>query len=153
LFTGGTVGRTLTIRNTGGSDLVWEIGLDFSAGLVGADAGPEAAPSTAVGGRTLEDIRDALDAQFATVTNAIPNRFNFAEGETGIGISDGGGDMYDGGNFLETNLGGPVVYSNGPVVNSTVFGPGGRYFTRKYPGLFVLVADLHGVDFFDIYGN
>src|SRR6185369_10520343 len=74
------------------------------------------------------------------------------EGETGNNIGDGGFDMYDGGNFLMTELG-LLDYSNGVIVNSSFFGAGGRYFTRKYPGLFVLAADHGGISSFAIQGN
>ncbi len=53
--------------------------------------------------------------------------------------------MYDSGNVLADELGGPIPYQDGLVVNSEAFGSGGRYFTRKHPGLFVLVADVAGV--------
>src|SRR5207244_3151130 len=82
---------------------------------------------------------------FGAVTSVIPNRFDFYEGETGNEIGDGGDDMYDGGNLLSTDLGGALDYSNGIIVDNAVFGSGGRYFTRTYPGLFVLAGDLDGV--------
>lgn len=103
--------------------------------------------------RPLEDILQALDANFAQVTAAIPNFFDFSEGIVGQAIGDGGNDMYDGGNFLGTDLGSALDYSDGVIRTSPWVGPGGRYFTRKYPGLFVLVADLDGPSEFVIFGN
>ncbi|MBI4231006.1 MAG: choice-of-anchor D domain-containing protein [Planctomycetes bacterium] len=190
LFTGETASRTLTIQNTGGSDLTWEISLDFASGARVVGTSPTFTSSLAAtgskeagtspsdppgpggvhvmeglddpdgtatvqqgGGRPLEEVLAALNASFASVTGAIPNRFDFSEGETGTYINDGGNDMYDGGNFLGTNLGGPIPYSNDLIVGSAPFGPGGRHFTRKYPGLFVLAADMQGVDAFTISGN
>ncbi len=131
---GGTSASTLTIENTGGSDLLWRV----SAGAAVV---------------TLEDVLSALDRGFSSVTAAIPNRYDFSEGEFGYSIGDGGGDMYDDGNYLGTNLGGSLPYSDGAIASSPYLGSGGRYFTRKYPGLFVLVADLQGVSSFTIDGN
>ncbi|MGH7725877.1 MAG: choice-of-anchor D domain-containing protein [Candidatus Eiseniibacteriota bacterium] len=102
---------------------------------------------------SLEDVLHALDANFAQVTALIPNRFDFSEGVNGTGIGDGGNDMYDFGNLLGTNLGSALEYSDGVIRTSPFVGPGGRYFTRKYPGLFVFVADLDGATNFDITGN
>jgi subtilisin family serine protease len=103
--------------------------------------------------QTLEDLFLALENNSAEITSRIPNRFDFFQGETGISIFDGGGDMYDGGNFLRTSLGGPLQYTNGPIVADPALGAQGRYFTRKYPGLFVMVADIDGLQYFDITGN
>jgi YVTN family beta-propeller protein len=61
--------------------------------------------------------------------------------------------MYDGGNYMSTNSGWDIEYSNDTIVNSAYFGSDGRYFTRKYPGLLVLAADMEGVDYFQIAGN
>jgi subtilisin family serine protease len=110
-------------------------------------------PPVPVDATSLETILASLDANFGDVTAAIPNRFDFFDGKVSDGILDGGYDMYDGGNYLSTNLGGTIPYSDGVVTTSPYFGSGGRYFTRKYPGLFVLVADLDGVDDFEINGN
>lgn len=115
-----------------------------------AHAGSPPAPVDAT---SLETILASLDANFGDVTAVIPNRFDFFDGKVSDGILDGGYDMYDGGNYLSTNLGGTIPYSDGVIVASPYFGNSGRYFTRKYPGLFVLVADLDGVDDFEINGN
>ena len=74
-------------------------------------------------------------------------------------ISDGGDDMYDSGNYINTNLNTQLPYThvsmsdNGEISNitdflmqSTVqdgldyFGEGSEYFTNLYPGLFVMSA-------------
>jgi YVTN family beta-propeller protein len=102
---------------------------------------------------SLEEVLATLNANYQPVINAIPNRYDFDEGETGYYINDGGNDMYDGGNYLSTNYGGYIEYSNNLIVDSEFFGDGGRYFTRKYPGLFLLVADMEDVDYFEISGN
>ncbi len=101
----------------------------------------------------LEEVLENLNLNYPAVNGVIPNRFDFSDGVTGTNISDGGNDMYDGGNYLSTNLGGPLYYSDNLIVDSAIFGSAGRYFTRKYPGLFVLCADLEAVDYFEITGN
>ena len=121
---------------------------EFPAAPGPADSHPTAAPRP-----PLEDLLPELDAGYLGITSLIPGRFDFSEGETGTYISDGGGDMYDGGNYLSTDLGDSLSYSNGAITSSGLFGPGGRYFTRKYPGLFVLAADLDGVSGFTITGG
>ncbi len=110
-------------------------------------------PSQAASGTSLEDILANLNANYLSVTNLVPNRFDFFEGDTGNSIIDGGNDMYDGGNLLGTNLESGFNYSDNLVVSSTAFGPDGRYFTRKFPGLFVMVADMSNVDYFETFGN
>ena len=101
----------------------------------------------------LESVLAALDSSYIAVTGQIPFRFDFLDGVTGSYIEDGGNDMYDNGNFLTTNLGGALPYSDGTILSNSILGPTGRYFTRKYPGLFVLAADLDGVTEFTIDGN
>ncbi len=62
--------------------------------------------------------------------------------------------MYDGGNRLNTNLASSIAYTNGTIVASDAeFGPGSRYFTAKYTGLFVLAVTDMSIDFFRITGN
>jgi subtilisin family serine protease len=110
------------------------------------------APGLVLEDGTLEQALANLDAGAADIGAAIPGRFDFSEGVTGSSIVDGGNDMYDGGNFLSTELG-TLNYSDGVIVNSGVLGPSGRYFTRKYPGLFLLVADHDSIGTFAISGN
>jgi len=127
--------RMLTITNDGPVNLTF----DIITGSIEAN--------------TLERVLDSLNSNYQAVIDAIPNRYDFSEGEAGTGIRDGGGDMYDGGNYLSTNLGGYIEYSDNTIVNSTTFGGNGRYLTRKHPGLFVLVTDMEGVDYFEITGT
>jgi hypothetical protein len=91
-------------------------------------------------------------------------------------INDGGGDMYDSGNVITTDVSdendevGPVVYthtrgsaeggegfttsSDGEVVDgSNWFGAESTYFTNMYPGLFVLMAKNINIDSFAINGE
>ncbi len=131
LTAGAQLTRTLTISNTGSADLLWNT--TFASG------GP--------GG-----ILANLNAGYASITALIPNRYDFSEGTSGNVIGDGGGDMYDNGNYISTNLGTELPYSDNSVVASPAFGPGGSYFTRKYPGLFVLGATLDGIDQFSVTG-
>lgn len=130
---------SFSIGNTGGSALSWS--LEFGSAAIEAP---------------LELVLPGLDAAAATLGSLIPGKYSFSDGITGTSITDGGNDMFDGGNFLTTNLvsTGAVPYSDGTVVPSAaIFGPQGRYFTRKHDGLFVLAADLDGVDTFKVYGN
>lgn len=106
----------------------------------------------ALANNSLESTLAKLDAGAASIVAAVPNSFPFSEGVIGNSIGDGGLDMYDGGNFLSTPLGG-LNYSDGVIQASPAFGTGGRYFTRKYPGLFVLAAEMQDVASFDIAGN
>jgi len=102
---------------------------------------------------SLEIVLAALDTGYTSVTDLIPNRYDFTDGETGYFIADGGFDMYDYGNYIGSQLGESINYSNGVITSSSIFGPNARYFTRKYPGLFVCVADLDNVPSFTVWGN
>jgi hypothetical protein len=88
-------------------------------------------------------------------------------------INDGGNDMYDGGNRLNTDLDVEIAYTHtqmvetiegdedieatssmftmdGEVVDGTAkFGAGSQYFTNLYPGLFTMVAK--GVDITEFF--
>jgi subtilisin family serine protease len=112
-----------------------------------------AASSTEKTVNSLEKLLENLNAGYQDVSNIIPQRYDFTDGEVGYEIWDGGNDMYDGGNYLGTNFGGPLAYSNNNVAASSYFGTDGKYFTSKYPGLFVMVADMQGVYHFEITGD
>ncbi|MET0263824.1 MAG: hypothetical protein ABW223_13050, partial [Rariglobus sp.] len=101
----------------------------------------------------LETVLATLDAGHTAIRTLIPGRYAFTEGVTGTNISDGGNDMYDNGNYLATDLGASLAYSDGVILSSATLGSGGRYFTRKYDGLFVFAADLSGASYFEITGN
>jgi hypothetical protein len=73
-----------------------------------------------------------LNEHSSGITDLIPDRHAFAEGETGNNIGDGGNDMFDGGNILETNFEEDIQYTKNVIVNSGAFGTGSRYFTRKF---------------------
>jgi subtilisin family serine protease len=137
LLTGQQTSQHVTISNTGAGNLNWNVSIEGQA-------------TSEIG-----SILSRLNTSHASLTSLIPNRYNFSEGETGYFISDGGNDMYDGGNILSTNLSGwgdYIQYSNKVIQSNTMFGPGGKYFTAKYQGLFVLVADVAISSFF-ITGN
>lgn len=103
--------------------------------------------------QSLDSTQAKLNRNVAQIQSVISNRFNFSDGETGNSITDGGNDMYDGGNFISTNFGSSISYSNNKIISHPAFGTGGKFFTRKYPGLFVLAADMTNVSTFTIDGN
>ncbi len=103
---------------------------------------------------SLTEVLAAFDENYASIAALIPNRFDFSDGVTGSSISDGESDLFDGGNYLRTDLSvSAVPYSDGVVVSHAATGLGGSYFTRKAPGLFLFAADLDGASYFEITGN
>ncbi|MBN1660144.1 MAG: carboxypeptidase regulatory-like domain-containing protein [Anaerolineae bacterium] len=127
--------HTLTVANLGPAEMYVELHTGGDDGFM------------------LESVLEDLNENFQPLVDAIPDRYEFSGGESGYSINDGGDDMYDGGNYLSTDLGGSIAYSDNVIVDSTLFGAAGRYFTRKYPGLFVLAAEMEGVGFFQISGD
>ncbi|MCX6951195.1 MAG: putative Ig domain-containing protein [Verrucomicrobia bacterium] len=181
---GATATRTLTLGNSGGGILNWSLSTAVSlrgetvAGPVfsgaiqplrsktdpAAQPPPYRAPRAgAAPPRSLESaappalgaVLSNLNVNHPLVRSAIPGRYAFSEGIVGTYISDGGNDMYDGGNQIDTNLapGAYLNYSDNAIVPHTALGSGGQYFTRKYDGLWVLAADVSGLDYFEITGN
>ncbi len=134
----------LTITNSGGAPLNW------TAQLVDVD---DSGSGNAEG--NLASVLTRLDSTHSQLTSLVPNLYLFTEGVTGNSILDGGGDMYDGGNMLYTSIdsNASIPYSDGVVTTHGSTGPGGRYFTRKHPGLFVFAADLDGASLFRIAGD
>lgn len=140
-----------------------------------------------------------LNFRYNEVTSLVPNIYLFWDDYTlggepygpMPGIENGGDDMYDGGNYLNTNLtnlydtvkGGEIdndsnlaaasipythtqadndddetEYGNPPMDGAvsdgtSYFGPGSKYFTNMYPGLFVMVADNTSVSEFSVTGD
>jgi len=100
-----------------------------------------------------------LNRNAVAISSLVPNRFLFSEGEFSSAIQDGGFDMYDFGNLLDTGVApGSFVYipyTNGVVTTSDAarLGAGSTYFTAKYPGLFVLAATNVPKQAFRISGN
>ncbi len=101
----------------------------------------------------LESFVGEIDGQFEALSELLPNRFEFTDGETGNNIPDGGDDMYDGGNFLNTNLQEQLAYTGGEVVTTEAFGPGSSYVTIKKPGMFIMAASSVSVSQFYITGD
>ena len=102
----------------------------------------------------LETLLADLEENHDEITGLVLGIFLFSDGETGIVIDDGGFDMYDGGNQLNTNLVSAIPYTNGAIVEADgAFGPGSQYFTAKYPGLFVMAAERVSIASFSITGN
>ncbi|WP_367275754.1 S8 family serine peptidase [Marivirga sp.] len=100
----------------------------------------------------LADLLTRLDTAHNNLTNLIPDNYLFSNGFTGTNISDGGGDMYDGGNRLSTDFGGDIYYSNN-LIDSSIYLDNNNYFTAKYDGLFIFSADVSAVNSFSINGN
>ena len=105
-------------------------------------------------GSSIEGLLASLDAHHAGITALVPSLFLFSDGATGTSISDGGSDMYDGGNILNTNRASAIPYTNRAIVAADgEFGSGSRYFTAKYPGLFVMAAVDISIESFFLTGN
>jgi hypothetical protein len=103
----------------------------------------------------LEGVLAAIDASGTTLNGVLPSRFDFSEGVTGSSISSGSGSgtsIFSDGNKLNTSLGGPLAYSDGVITGTDTLGAGGRYFTRKLPGLFLFAGDLNGPAWFEVAG-
>jgi hypothetical protein len=100
----------------------------------------------------IEEVLAILVDSIGSISEIIPNRFNFSEGESGSYIVDGGNDMYDWGNYLKTNIGGYIQYSNRKISTSQYLG-NRKYFTLKGEGVFLFACDLKDVSYFEIDGN
>jgi hypothetical protein len=111
----------------------------------------------------IDGLLANLDADNSLAGNAapgdpivrwVPGAYPFTDGNTGTNIGDGGSDMYDGGNYLNTDLGTSIAYSDGLVTASDgQFGAGSQYFTVKYEGVFAMVATGASIDTFELTGN
>lgn len=123
----------LTINNTGKSDLNYQINSATSI--------------------SLEDVLAQLNTNYEAITDNIQGMYEFTDGTYGTSISDGGDNMYDYGNYLRTNYSSSIYYSNKSIQNSYKFGSNSRYFTAKYPGLFILAADIDNMEYFRISGT
>ena len=128
----GVINKSFTITNNGNSDLTF---------------------SNTKFDLPLSEVLSNLDLKNSDITNLIPNRFNLNLDGGSNYIDDGGDDMYDGANYLSTNYTSEFDYTDGAIVSDGTMGTNGSYFTKKYDDLFVLVADLDNVDYFNIYGN
>ncbi|KPA18834.1 peptidase S8 and S53 subtilisin kexin sedolisin, partial [Candidatus Magnetomorum sp. HK-1] len=109
----------------------------------------------------LETILKHLNQNYQAIIETIPGRYNFFDGYFGKYIADGlteksfymeSIDLFDFGNILQTEKG-QLYYSDNIVQNSNVLGLSGKYFSIKYPGLFVFGADIHHIETFFISGE
>jgi hypothetical protein len=105
----------------------------------------------------LSDVLSNFVSNGAAITGAIASPFNFnldgTGGASATNISDGGSDMYDTGNLLNTNIASSIPYTNGIITPSSSFGASSQYFTAKVNNMFVMAADLNGISNFSISGN
>ena len=123
------------VENTGESTLTYETNNIFSSDL------------------RLDTLLTRWLQNGPSLTQLIPNFYNFSGGESGTSISDGGGDMYDTGNILNTNYTNSISYTGNTITANSAFGQEGQYFTSKIPGMFLMAADLDDVSSFSITGN
>lgn len=88
------------------------------------------------------------------IKDRIPNPYEFIDGDSGTFIIDGGHDILDNGNFLNTDLVSEIPYTGGMILTSSAeFGPGSSYFTAKVPGIFVLAASNISIGSFFVSGS
>lgn len=124
------VTQTLTISNTGQSDLSFIF----------------------AGQPTLQQSLERFNQNHANITAAIPNFYQFYGGTGSNYISDGGRDMFDGGNYLYLTDGHNsrvnLSYSDNQITTQETT----SYYTSKVPGLFLMAADLDGFDKFETGG-
>lgn len=111
-----------------------------------------------IGGSGAMDLQGVLDIfrmSSAQVAAKNPQPYNFSDGLINYYINDGGSDMYDGGNYLSTNLTFSNLYYSNDLITSAsgALGTGGQYFTYKGNGIWLFAADIDGVNNFDIDGN
>lgn len=124
----------IRIENNGAADLNW------------ASGRPSAYP--------LSDVLSNLNSGFETITALVPNRYTFSYDGAQNYISDGGNDMYDDGNRINTNLASSINYSDNVIqAGDGLFGAGTSYFTRHLAGLFVMVADVNNITSFSTTGD
>ncbi len=126
--------ESLTISNTGNSVLSYQIKV---AGITDD---------------SLEYVMDAMNTNYDSITSLIPERYDFTEGSSGYRIFDGGNNMCDYGNYLNTSSG-SINYSDKTIQSSYSLGISGRYFTAKYPGLFMFAGDMDSIGLFQISGS
>jgi len=101
---------------------------------------------------SLETVKSTLINIHSQLTSLIPSYFEFSGGETGSSISDGGQDMFDNGNLLNINNNG-LNYTDGAIITEPLLGTNGQYVTCKFPGLFVMAADINKAYSFAVTGG
>ena len=95
----------------------------------------------------LQATLTALNSGVSSLTSLIPDIYDFDEGVSGTKIVEGTNDMYDTGNYLNTNLGNSITYNNKAITSSSKIGSGNSYFTAKYTGIFFFIAQISITDF------
>ncbi|MCQ2229298.1 MAG: choice-of-anchor D domain-containing protein [Bacteroidales bacterium] len=102
-----------------------------------------------------KSVEELATADYSTIASVIPNQYAFVLDGGSNYIQDGGNscDMYDYGNYLNTNLKSKFNYTNGAIVSGGAMGANGRYFTSFNNGIFVMGAELDGVTEFSITGE
>jgi DNA-binding beta-propeller fold protein YncE len=95
----------------------------------------------------LESVLGRFSLHSPQLLGSLPPQRDFNGGVTGTRLDS---DPFENGNVIETNLGGPIPYSDGLLAASTALGPNGRYFTLKLPGLFLFAGDADGPNLFKI---
>jgi alpha-tubulin suppressor-like RCC1 family protein len=138
---GEAAGTPLVVANPSNSQLDWR--------LEALDANSRPA--------TLEGQLDAIMNSGSLLNGPLPLRYEFTGGGAGATSLSGAlpneSALLNNGNRLMTHLGGPLVYTDDHVASSSVLGAGGRYFTRKVPGLFVFGAETNGISWFEVVGT
>lgn len=104
-----------------------------------------------------EDILDQFQESASEISTWVPHLYPIRFDDTlrGNKIIDGGNDMYDTGNILNTNLTSAISYTDGEIIqDESIWGEGGEYFTDVSQNIFFLSARVgEGVDAFSITGN
>jgi hypothetical protein len=103
--------------------------------------------------QSLNCVKTNVQNGYYSILQNYPQPFSFAYDGGSNYISDGGNDMYDDANYLNTDLATGIDYTSGVITPSTAFGGTGAYFTLQLPGFFMLAADLDGINEFYINGN
>ena len=136
---GDRANRVLGIARAGAGAAAWELDL----------------LDPAARSNSLEALLGRLVRNSPEILGSLPEHLEFAGGVTGtqIDLTPGEPSPYNGGNILETDLGGPLEYSDGVVAASSALGADGRYFTLKLPGLFLFGGDFDGASWFDVGGR
>lgn len=106
---------------------------------------------------TNEEVLEQFSENAAGVSEWIPNLYpiRFDDTYSGDHIIDGGNDMYDNGNYLNTDGQSVIQYTDGVLTtNETAWGTGGEYFTDVQNNIFFLSAKVGPeIDQFTITGN
>ncbi len=100
----------------------------------------------------LNELLNSVQENLSSVSNLIQNRYDFSGGESGNSISDGGGDMYDYGNYIsyENSY---IPYSDLTITSDYQSESSVNYFTAKKTGIFTFIGDFTNANRFYIDGG